>query len=281
MEPNLVVQLSRNIDQISSSRIEQLGRTSLVAGGAVPLDLRGGATVTQDTNCCAGQHTVDLVLPCHKHQAPLHGTFTDPWGIPPVVKRCLVCPLFLTSVCILDCHAIRLRVCEYLVLSMHPTSIARYKQEKHVQLDVVLTGLICIRVTSQVLFAPLFTRCCFTVLSNQNSQGSRGVTTVCLVYTPGPGLETRQSVRPLALAPTNTQPWGVGTCLFGSWLRRAIFPGTGKFSNVKENGTFSIWGLRRCLSAAVPPVPIIDRLMPNGQTLRKTPWWVFSTRTCT
>ena len=27
--------------------------------------------------------------------------------------------------------------------------------------------------------------CCFTVLSNQNSQGLRGVTTVCLVYNAG------------------------------------------------------------------------------------------------
>ena len=30
--------------------------------------------------------------------------------------------------------------------------------------------------------APLLTRCCFTVPSNHKSQGSRGVTTVCLVY---------------------------------------------------------------------------------------------------
>ena len=33
--------------------------------------------------------------------------------------------------------------------------------------------------------APLLARCCFTVLSNHESQGSRGVTTVCLVYTRG------------------------------------------------------------------------------------------------
>ena len=33
-----------------------------------------------------------------------------------VVKRCLVCPLFLISVCISDCHAIRI-LREYLVLS--------------------------------------------------------------------------------------------------------------------------------------------------------------------
>ncbi len=31
-------------------------------------------------------------------------------------------------------------------------------------------------------FAPLLTRCCFTVLPNENSKGSRGVITVCLVY---------------------------------------------------------------------------------------------------
>ncbi len=31
--------------------------------------------------------------------------------------------------------------------------------------------------------APLLPRCCFTVPSNHKSQGSRGVTTVCLVYT--------------------------------------------------------------------------------------------------
>ncbi len=66
---------------------------------------------------------------------------------------------------------------KYSVLSTCSASIARYKQEKQVQLDVVLTHLICTRVAS-----PLLARCCFTVLSNQNSQGSRGVTTVCLVY---------------------------------------------------------------------------------------------------
>ncbi len=34
--------------------------------------------------------------------------------------------------------------------------------------------------------APLLTRCHFTVPSNHKLQGSRGVTTVCLVYTPPP-----------------------------------------------------------------------------------------------
>ncbi len=50
-----------------------------------------------------------------------------------VVKRCLVCPVFLTSVCIVDCHAIRIFYeSEYSVLSMRPIGIARYKQEKQV-----------------------------------------------------------------------------------------------------------------------------------------------------
>ena len=71
---------------------------------------------------------------------------------------------------------------EYLVLSMHSASITRYKQEKQVQLDVVLTHLICTRVASQVPIAPLLARCHFTVLSNHELQGSRGITTVCLVY---------------------------------------------------------------------------------------------------
>ncbi len=71
---------------------------------------------------------------------------------------------------------------EYSVLSTHPMGITRYKQEKQVQLDVVLTHLICTRVASQVQVAPLLTRCRFTVPSNHKSQGSRGVTTVCLVY---------------------------------------------------------------------------------------------------
>ncbi len=39
---------------------------------------------------------------------------------------------------------------EYLVLSTHPMSITRYKQEKQVQLVAVFTHLICTRVTSQV-----------------------------------------------------------------------------------------------------------------------------------
>ncbi len=39
---------------------------------------------------------------------------------------------------------------EYSVLSTHSISIASYKQEKQVQLDVVLTHLICTRVASQV-----------------------------------------------------------------------------------------------------------------------------------
>ncbi len=71
---------------------------------------------------------------------------------------------------------------EYSVLSMHPVGIARYKQEKQVQLDVVLTYLICTRVASQVPVAPLLTRCHFTVLFNHKSQESRGITTVCLIY---------------------------------------------------------------------------------------------------
>ncbi len=39
---------------------------------------------------------------------------------------------------------------EYSVLSMRSTSMARYKQEKQVQLDVILTHLIYTRVASQV-----------------------------------------------------------------------------------------------------------------------------------
>ena len=45
-----------------------------------------------------------------------------------------------------------------------------------------MTRLICIRVLHKCGIVPLLTRCPFTVLSNQNSQGSRGITTVCLVY---------------------------------------------------------------------------------------------------
>ena len=39
---------------------------------------------------------------------------------------------------------------EYSVLNMHPASIVRYKQEKQVQLDLILIYLICTRVASQV-----------------------------------------------------------------------------------------------------------------------------------
>ena len=65
-----------------------------------------------------------------------------------VVMHCLVYLLFLTSVCITDCHAIH--VLWEWVLSMHPVGITRYKQEKQVQLNIVLTHLICTRVASQV-----------------------------------------------------------------------------------------------------------------------------------
>ncbi len=87
-----------------------------------------------------------------------------------------------TSVCILDCHAIRI-LREWVFPTQYTwASIARYKQEKQVQLEIVLTHLIYIRITSQVRVAPLLPWCPFTVPSNQKLQGSRGVTTVCLVY---------------------------------------------------------------------------------------------------
>ncbi len=50
--------------------------------------------------------------------------------------------------------------------------------------------------------APLLARCCFTVPSNQKSQGLRGVTTVCLVYR---GIVTQQMRRIFGLMVTSTR----------------------------------------------------------------------------
>ncbi len=63
-----------------------------------------------------------------------------------VVKRCLVRSLFLTSVCIVDCHAIRiLRSVLSTVRGYH-----KVQAREASSVGTVLTHLICTRVTSQV-----------------------------------------------------------------------------------------------------------------------------------
>ena len=70
--------------------------------------------------------------------------------------------------------------CEYSVLSMHPVSITSKRNKFSWMLYWHIWYVQ--KLLHKCGFAPLFARCHFTVPSNQNLQGSRGVTTVCLVY---------------------------------------------------------------------------------------------------
>ena len=68
---------------------------------------------------------------------------------------------------------------EYSVLSRHKVQA---REASSVRCCINTSDLYKSCFTSAGV-APLLARCCFTVPSNQKLQGSRGVTTVCLVYT--------------------------------------------------------------------------------------------------
>ena len=93
--------------------------------------------------------------------------------------RCLVLLSFLTSVCIIDCHAIHI----FWVSIRYSVCILRVLQGTS-KGSKFRDCINMFDLYKSCRFVPLLTRCRFTVPSNQKSQGSRGVTTVCLVYSP-------------------------------------------------------------------------------------------------
>ncbi len=100
----------------------------------------------KQNHICAGQIATRFSHQIFKQKAPLDLSHCAG----SVVTRCLVSLIHSFSVHRRLPHMFSSLKCEYWVLSMHPASIARYKQEKQVQLEYVLTHLICTRASSQV-----------------------------------------------------------------------------------------------------------------------------------
>ena len=95
----------------------------------------------------------------------------------PVVTRCLA------SICGVFHDQSYLSSVSIQILSANPRVLQVTSKTDIFNFDsCIVTHCSVQSLTCKCGVTPMLTRYCFTVLSNQNSQGSRGVTTVCLVY---------------------------------------------------------------------------------------------------